>query len=111
MKVQNSCGNHGNLARQKLSICIFLLQNCRGNHSKAEATITPLVPFCFRIVVEIMARIESCMTKKLKYCERYAKKENICNNGTGDDEESDDEDISEAETQSSDDEIPGRADL
>jgi ubiquitin-conjugating enzyme E2 H len=46
-----------------------------------------------------------------EYCERYAKKENICNNGTGDDEESDDEDISEAETQSSDDEIPGRADL
>lgn len=45
-----------------------------------------------------------------EYCERYAKKEHITN-GTADDEESDEEDISEAETQSSDDEIPGRADL
>ena len=45
-----------------------------------------------------------------EYCERYAKKEHITN-GAADDEESDEEDISEAETQSSDDEIPGRADL
>lgn len=44
-----------------------------------------------------------------EYCERYAKKENISNNCTSD-EESDEEDISEAESQSSDDEIPGHAD-
>lgn len=46
-----------------------------------------------------------------EYCERYAKKENISNNGTADDEDTDEEDISEADTQSSDDEIPGHADL
>lgn len=44
-----------------------------------------------------------------EYCERYAKKENICNSTAGE-ESGDEEDISEEESASSDDEIPGRAD-
>ncbi|KAG4942828.1 hypothetical protein JHK85_047474 [Glycine max] len=43
-----------------------------------------------------------------KYCERYAKKENISNSTA--EESGDEEDISEEESGSSDDEIPGRAD-
>lgn len=59
----------------------------------------------------LMMKDKKLYDQKVKeYCERYAKKEHITN-GTADDEESDEEDISEAETQSSDDEIPGRADL
>ncbi|KAL5064679.1 hypothetical protein RYX36_026416 [Vicia faba] len=60
----------------------------------------------------LMMKDRKLYDQKVKeYCERYAKKENISNNGTGDDEDSDEEDISEAGTQSSDDEIPGHADL
>ena len=64
----------------------------------------------------LMMKDRKLYDQKVKeYCERYAKKENISNNGVDDDddddEESDEEDISEAETQSSDDEIPGHADL
>lgn len=44
-----------------------------------------------------------------EYCERYAKRENITNTSTAD-EESDEEDISEEESGSSDDDIPGHAD-
>lgn len=43
-----------------------------------------------------------------EYCERYAKKENISNSTA--EESGDEEDISEEESGSSDDEIPGRAD-
>ncbi|CAK8563061.1 unnamed protein product [Lathyrus sativus] len=60
----------------------------------------------------LMMKDRKLYDQKVKeYCERYAKKENISNNGTADDEDSDEEDISEADTQSSDDEIPGHADL
>lgn len=45
-----------------------------------------------------------------EYCERYAKKENITNS-RGDEESGDeDDDISEGESGSSEDEIPGHAD-
>lgn len=44
-----------------------------------------------------------------EYCERYAKKENISNSTAGE-ESGDEEDISEEDSGSSDDDIPGHAD-
>lgn len=43
-----------------------------------------------------------------EYCERYAKKENITKSTA--DEESDEEDVTDEESKSSDDEIAGHAD-
>ncbi|KAK7265712.1 hypothetical protein RJT34_33335 [Clitoria ternatea] len=57
----------------------------------------------------LMMKDKKLYDQKVKeYCERYAKKENISNSITG--EESDEEDISEDESGSSDDDIPGHVD-
>ncbi|KAJ1439032.1 Ubiquitin-conjugating enzyme E2 [Sesbania bispinosa] len=58
----------------------------------------------------LMMKDKKLYDQKVKeYCERYAKKENITNS-TAEDESGDEEDISEEESGSSDDEIPGHAD-
>ncbi|KAG4378735.1 hypothetical protein AAZX31_17G089100 [Glycine max] len=57
----------------------------------------------------LMMKDKKLYDQKVKeYCERYAKKENISNSTA--EESGDEEDISEEESGSSDDEIPGRAD-
>ncbi|TKY55179.1 Ubiquitin-conjugating enzyme E2 5 [Spatholobus suberectus] len=58
----------------------------------------------------LMMKDKKLYDQKVKeYCERYAKKENITNSIAGE-ESGDEEDISEEESGSSDDEIPGQAD-
>ncbi|KAK7330460.1 hypothetical protein VNO77_24654 [Canavalia gladiata] len=57
----------------------------------------------------LMMKDKKLYDQKVKeYCERYAKKENI--NSTAGEESGDEEDISEEESGSSDDDIPGHAD-
>ncbi|KAL2321868.1 hypothetical protein Fmac_026247 [Flemingia macrophylla] len=58
----------------------------------------------------LMMKDKKLYDQKVKeYCERYAKKENITNSIAGQESE-DEEDISEEESGSSDDDIPGHVD-
>ncbi|WVZ09717.1 hypothetical protein V8G54_014247 [Vigna mungo] len=58
----------------------------------------------------LMMKDKKLYDQKVKeYCERYAKKENISNSTAGE-ESGDEEDISEEDSGSSDDDIPGHAD-
>ncbi|KAK4257099.1 hypothetical protein QN277_006732 [Acacia crassicarpa] len=58
----------------------------------------------------LMMKDRKLYDQKVKeYCERYARKENITNS-TADEESGDEDEISEAESESSEDEIPGHAD-
>ncbi|KAF7838352.1 ubiquitin-conjugating enzyme E2-23 kDa-like isoform X1 [Senna tora] len=58
----------------------------------------------------LMMKDRKLYDQKVKeYCDRYAKKENI-SNSTADEDSGDEDDISEEESGSSDDEIPGHAD-